>query len=51
VSAADEDITELSSGLVVPAQDKEDGPDTSNQMLDWKGDPMTINPGDRMPFF
>ncbi len=20
-------------------------------ILDWKGDPMTINPGDKLPFF
>ena len=38
------------SGLVVPAlpQEEEHGPDV---ILDWKGDPMIINPGDKLPFF
>jgi hypothetical protein len=34
-----------SSGLSVVS-----GADEAAQVLDWKGDPMTINPGDKMPF-
>ena len=41
VSAADEDVTELPSGLVVPAQDSEEQPSGAQQILDWKGDPAT----------
>ena len=25
--------------------------DGGRVVLDWKGDPMTINPGDKLPFF
>ena len=38
VSAADEDVTELASGLVIPAQDSEDQNTGPDQILDWKGD-------------
>ena len=27
------------------------GEDGKKVILDWKGDPMTINPGDKLPFF
>lgn len=27
------------------------GEDGKRVILDWKGDPMTINPGDKLPFF
>ncbi len=33
------------SGLSIVSGDEE-----AQQVLDWKGDPMTINPGDKMPF-
>ena len=28
-----------------------EGEADANVILDWKGDPMKINPGDKMPFF
>ena len=43
----------LVSGLVIPVQETpvQDDPNGPRIVLDWKGDPMTINPGDNMPFF
>lgn len=40
-------VETLGSGLVVPAPEEHE-PDV---ILDWKGDPMIINPGDKLPFF
>ena len=28
-----------------------EGEADANVILDWKGDPMKINPGDKLPFF
>ena len=32
------------------AVEQELAPDGRKMVLDWKGDPMYINPGDKMPF-
>ena len=42
-------VETLGSGLLVPAPAEEEH--EPRVILDWKGDPMTINPGDNMPFF
>lgn len=48
---ADTPVETLDSGLVVPAQQDEEAEHGPGVRLDWKGDPMIINPGDNMPFF
>ena len=48
----------LSAEPVIEPKDIEEEEDASkdaslqeqNVMLDWKGDPMIVNPGDRLPF-
>ncbi len=36
-----------------PEKERGQGQDDDGKrvILDWKGDPMTINPGDKLPFF
>lgn len=56
VSSAVQEI--LSAEPVTEPKDTEQEEETSqdarlpegNVMLDWKGDPMIVNPGDRLPF-
>lgn len=48
-------IQEFSSAeAVVEASEEEEATEDArfdgNVMLDWKGDPMVVNPGDKLPF-
>ena len=38
-------------GLLEAGQAQQSASDAPQVILDWKGDPMTINPNDNMPFF
>lgn len=49
------DYKQQPQGLVIPENPRDqsddmDPPQNEDVMLDWKGDPMVVNPGDRLPF-
>ena len=59
--ASDEEIGKYADGAAMPAAAAAgeqtpsgspvvSGNDEAQTVLDWKGDPMTINPGDKLPF-
>lgn len=45
-----EPVTELKDTEEEEEASKDSSVQEQNVMLDWKGDPMIVNPGDKLPF-